>query len=95
MRSSIALISDRQFSLAYLLAEIALIAVALAAARVAAVLGVAWIEVRAVLFCIALTAGCGALGGLRFRMAVGLIGGGIFSVSSIPLLWIALAAAAR
>jgi hypothetical protein len=95
MRSSVALISERQFSLAYLLAEIALIAIALAAARVALLLGVGWIEVRAVLFCVALTAGCGALGGLCFRMTVGLIGGGIFSVSSIPLLWIALSAASR
>jgi hypothetical protein len=95
MRSSIALISERQFSLAYLLAEIALIAIALSAARVALLLGVTWIEVRAVLFCVALTAGCGALGGMCFRMTVGLIGGGIFAVSSIPLLWIALSAAYR
>jgi hypothetical protein len=95
MRSSIVLTSDRQFSLAYLLAEIALIAIALAAARVALLPLASWIEVRTVLICIALTAGCGAVGGLCFRMAVGLIGGGIFSVSAIPLLWIALSAAAR
>ncbi|HEY2411157.1 MAG TPA: hypothetical protein VGI40_02885 [Pirellulaceae bacterium] len=95
MQHSISLPADRQFSLAYLLAEIALVAIALAAARVALLLGVAWIEVRAVLFCVALTAGCGALGGMCFRMAVGLVGGGIFSVSSIPLLWIALSSASR
>jgi hypothetical protein len=95
MRSSIVLIPDRQYSLAYLLTEIALIAIALAAARVALVLGTGWIELRAVLFCVATTAGCGAAGGLFFRMAVGLIGGGIFSVSSIPLVWLALSAIPR
>jgi hypothetical protein len=86
---------SRQFSLAYLLAEIALIAVALAAARLALLVGLVGIEVRAVFFCIALTAGCGAAGGLCFRMAVGLIGGGIFSVSAIPLLCLALGAVTR
>jgi hypothetical protein len=95
MQSSSGLISERQFSLAYLLAEIGLIAIALAAARVALFPAVAWIEVRAVLYCIALTAGCGAVGGLCFRMAVGLIGGGIFSISSIPLVWLALSSISR
>jgi hypothetical protein len=84
-----------QFSLAYLLAEMALIAIALAAARVAVLSSATWLEVRAVLSCIALTAGCGAVGGLFFRMSVGLVGGGIFSVASIPLLWLALSAVGR
>lgn len=87
--------ADRQYSLAYLLAEMALIAVALAAGRLAIVLGSGWLELRTVLFCVAATAGGGAAGGLFFRMAVGLIGGSIFSVSSIPLLWLALSAVAR
>jgi len=81
----------RQFSLAYLLAEIALVAVALAASRVALHPAVALIEAKTILTCIAFTATCGALGGLCFRMAVGLVAGGIFSVSSIPLLWLLLA----
>ena len=84
--------SPRQYSLAYLLAEIALIAICLAAARVEILIGMASLELRAVLFCIALTAGCGAVGGVCFRMALGLIGGGIFSVSSVPLVWLALSA---
>ena len=91
MRSPIVLISERQFSLAYLLAEMALIAITLAAARLAVLSVGNWIEVRAVLFCIALTAGCGAAGGVCFRMALGLIGGGVFSVSSIPLICLAIA----
>jgi hypothetical protein len=95
MNRPIGLIADRQYSLAYLLAEIALIAIALAAARIAIVLGTGSIELRAILFCVATTAGCGAAGGLFFRMAVGLIGGGIFSVSSIPLVWLALSAISR
>ena len=87
--------TERQFSLAYLLAEIALIAVALAAGRVALHHSVALIEAKAILTCIAFTAGCGALGGLCFRMAVGLVAGGIFSVSSIPLVWLLLSTASR
>jgi hypothetical protein len=91
MRPPITLINEHQFSLTYLLAEIALIGVALAAARVALLLGVGCTEVRAVLFCVAFTAGCGAVGGMCFRMALGLIGGGVFSVSSIPLIWLVIA----
>ena len=87
--------TERQFSLAYLLAEIALIAVALAAGRVALHHSVALIEAKAILTCIAFTASCGAVGGLCFRMAVGLVAGGIFSVSSIPLVWLMLSAATR
>jgi hypothetical protein len=87
--------TGRQFSLAYLLAEIALVAVALAASRVALHPAVALIEAKTILTCIAVTATCGALGGLCFRMAVGLVAGGIFSVSSIPLLWSLLSAASR
>lgn len=95
MDRPIGLIADRQFSLAYLLAEIALIAIALAAARVALILGTGCLELRAILFCVVTTAGCGAAGGLFFRMAIGLIGGGIFSVSSIPLVWMVLSAISR
>jgi hypothetical protein len=95
MDSSLAIVRPRQFSLAYLLAEIALIAVALAAARVALLPAVTWLEVRAILSCVALTAGSGALGGVFFRMTIGLVGGGIFSVASIPLLWLALSAVSR
>jgi hypothetical protein len=95
MYSSVALNVPRQFSLAYLLGEIALIGIALAAMRLALLLGVGWTEVKAVLFCVAFTAGCGAAGGMCFRMALGLVGGGIFSVSSIPLLCIALGAASH
>jgi nitrate/nitrite transporter NarK len=87
--------TERQFSLAYLLAEIALIAVTLAAGRVALHHSIPFIEAKAVLSCIAFTAGCGALGGLCFRMAMGLVAGGIFSVSSIPLVWLLLSAASR
>jgi hypothetical protein len=95
MHPSLALSVPRQFSLAYLLGEIALIGIALAAMRLALLLGVGWMEVKAVLFCIAFTAGCGAAGGMCFRMALGLIGGGISSVSSIPLLFIVLGSMSR
>jgi hypothetical protein len=95
MNPSIASGPPHQFSLAYLLAEIALIAIALAAARLVLLPAITWLELRAVLSCVALTAGCGALGGLFFRMTVGLIGGGVFSVASIPLLWLAMSAVSR
>ncbi len=85
--------TERQFSLAYLLAEIALIAVALAAGRVTMHPAVGLVEARAVLACVTFTAGCGALGGLCFHMATGLIAGGVFSIASIPLLWMVLIAA--
>jgi hypothetical protein len=85
--------SGRQFSLTYLLAETALIAVALAAGRLAFYPPATWLEGQTGMFCIALIAGCGALGGLCLRMAVGLIAGGIFAVASIPLLWLVIAAA--
>jgi hypothetical protein len=95
MQRGVALPLERQFSLAYLLAEIGLIAIALAAGRVALFPHAIWMEAQAVLFCIALTAGCGALGGLCFRMAVGLIAGGVFAVASIPLLWVVITATLR
>lgn len=85
--------AGRQFSLAYLLAEIALVAVALSAGRLAFYPPATWLEGQTGMFCIALIAGCGALGGLCLRMAVGLIAGGIFAVASIPLLWLVIAAA--
>lgn len=82
----------RQYSLGYLLGEMALIAIALAAARWAMASHAVWLEGRAVLCCIALIAGGGAVGGLCLRMAVGLIGGGVFAVASIPLLWMLISA---
>jgi hypothetical protein len=84
---------EKQFSLAYLLAETALFAVALAAGRLAFFPTATWLEGQTGMFCIALIAGCGALGGLCLRMAVGLIAGGVFAVASIPLLWLVIAAA--
>ena len=81
---------QRQFSLAYLLAEVALIAVAMAAGRMALSASAIWMEAQAGLYCISLVATCGALGGLFLRMAVGLIAGGIFAVASIPLLWLVI-----
>ena len=93
MRRCVVLPIERQFSLAYLLAEIALIAIALAAGRVAMSSHATWMEVQAVSFCIFLIAGCGALGGLCLRMAVGLIAGGVFAVASIPLLCMVIRAA--
>ena len=83
---------QRQFSLAYLLTETALIAVALAAGRLALAPLPGWPEIPAAFFCISLIAACGAVGGLCFRMAVGLIGGAIFAVASIPLFSLLLAA---
>jgi hypothetical protein len=91
---TIALPPERQFSLAYLLAEVALVAIALATARLALFPTSIVLEARAILFCVMLVAGCGALGGLCLRMTVGLIAGGIFSVASIPLVWLLLSTAA-
>jgi hypothetical protein len=88
--ATIALPLASQFSLAYLLAEVALVAIALAAARLALFPPTIVMEVRAVLFCVMLVAGCGAVGGVVLRMAVGLIAGGIFAVASIPLVWLLL-----
>jgi hypothetical protein len=83
---------DRQFSLAYLLGEISLIAIALAAGRLALHPPAIWMEAQAILFCIALVAGCGAIGGLCLRMTVGLIAGGVFAVACIPLVWLVISA---
>jgi hypothetical protein len=93
MQSGTAEESSRQYSLGYLLSEIGLIAIALAASRLALVPHAVWLEGQAGLLCIALVAGCGAVGGLGLRMAVGLIGGGIFAVASIPLVWMLISAA--
>ena len=84
--------TEPQFSLAYLLGEVALVAIALAAGRVALVPAAISTEAQAVLCCVALIAGCGALGGLCMRMAVGLIAGGVFAVAAIPLMWRILSA---
>jgi hypothetical protein len=83
----------RQFSLAYLLSEIGLIAVALAASRLALFPYVISLEGQAGMFCVAVIAGCGAAGGLCLRMVVGLIAGGVFAVASIPLVWLVISAA--
>ena len=95
MPSRIALAPDLQFSLAYLLSEMALIGIALATGRLAWLSNPGWIEFQAVLCCLFLTSACGALGGLCCRMAAGLVAGGIFSVSSLPLLCLALGTMAR
>ena len=84
----------RQFSLAYLLCEVSLIGIALAAGRLALHPPAIWMEVQATLFCIALVAGCGALGGACMRMTVGLIAGGVFAVACIPLIWLVISTAA-
>ena len=84
---------ERQYSLAYLLVEIALIAIALAAGRLLLKPPVSWIETQAMCYCIAMTAGCGAVGGLCLRMAVGLIAGGVFAVASMPMVWMLITAA--
>jgi len=95
MRRGLRVQADRQFSLVYLLAEVALIAVALAASRLALGSPASWPQAQAALSCVAFIAGCGALGGLCLRMAVGLIAGGVFAVASLPLLWLAISAASR
>ena len=77
----------RQYSVGYLFVEVALIAVALAAGRALAT-PVAGVEGQAVCYCIAMTAGCGAMGGLCLRMALGLIAGGVLAAASLPSLWI-------
>jgi hypothetical protein len=81
-----------QFSLAYLLGEVALVAIALAAGRLALFSSTLQLEVQAVCYCLAITAACGALGGLMFRMVVGLVAGGVFSVAAIPLVWLIISA---
>jgi hypothetical protein len=84
---------QRQYSIAYLLGEIALIAMTLAAGRIVLFPSAIWIETQAMCFCIAMTAGCGALGGLCLRMANGLIAGGVLAVASIPLVSLVIGAA--
>jgi hypothetical protein len=84
---------ERQYSVAYLLGEIALIAIALAAGRWLLYPPTSWIETQAMCYCVAMTAGCGALGGACLRMAVGLIAGGVFSVASMPMVWVLISAA--
>lgn len=83
----------RQFTISYLLSEMALIATALAASRFVVSPFPIGVEFQAIWFCIAMTAGCGAVGGLCLQMAVGLLVGGVFSVASIPLLWILMTSA--
>jgi hypothetical protein len=83
---------ERQFSVAYLLGEIALVAVTLAFGRLAIASHPGWMETQAVCYCIAMAAGCGAMGGAFLRMTVGLVAGGILAVASIPLFCLALGA---
>jgi hypothetical protein len=90
---AVALPLSRQFSLAYLLSEMALIAIALAAARLACIPLDGLPEVRAGVFCVALVAGFGAAGGLCLRMAVGLVAGSVLAVASIPLVVLLISAA--
>ena len=85
----------RQFTLAYLLCEVGLIAVALATGRMACDVTGALLELQTGLFCVALVASCGALGGLCLRMAAGLVAGGVFAVASIPLVVLLIGAATR
>ncbi len=84
---------QHQFSIAHLLLEVALIAVALGAGRFALVPSALWIEAQVLCYCLAMTAGCGALSGLFLRMAFGLIAGAILAVVSIPLVWMLISAA--
>ena len=85
--------AERQYSVLYLLGEIALIAIALAAGRLMLHPSASWIESQAMCYCIALTAGCGAVGGACLRMAVGLVAGGVIAVASMPMLWVLIGAA--
>ena len=66
----------RQFSLAYVMVEIALIAIAFGAVRLAMYFPMHWIEAQTACFCFAVTASCGAVGGICLRMAMGLVAGG-------------------
>jgi hypothetical protein len=87
------MLPQRQFSVAYLLVEVALVAVALAFGRIAVASPASWLESQTMCYCIAMAAGCGAVGGAFLRMAVGLVAGGVFAVASIPLVCLALGAA--
>jgi hypothetical protein len=80
------MLSRRQFTMAYLFVEVALVATALAAGRLAFARATIWIELEILCLCIAATAGCGACGGLCRRMALGLIAGSVLSVAAIPSL---------
>jgi hypothetical protein len=82
-----------QFTLAYLLCEVGLVAIALAAGRVAYVEPANLVELKAVLCCLSLVALSGALGGLCLRMALGLVAGGIFAVASMPVVLLTFGAA--
>ena len=84
---------NRQFSLAYLLGEITLVAIALAAARVLLFPSAIQLETQAACFCIALITACGAIGGLCLRMTVGLIVGAGLVFAATPFLWIAITTA--
>jgi len=82
-----------QFTLMYLLGEIALVAIALGCGRQLAFPGTVPIETEALCFLATLVAGCGALGGLFLRMTLGLVVGSVLAVASIPLLLMAIMSA--
>ena len=75
-----------QFSLSYLLCEVALLAIALGCGRALCSPSLLAIETEALCFLVALVAGCGALGGLFLRMSVGLIVGSVLAVACVPLI---------
>ena len=80
-----------QFTLAYLLLEMALVATAISAARFV-LSGIAGgIELQTLSMCLATTATCGALGGLCFRMTLGLIAGSVLSLAAVPSVCLILA----
>jgi hypothetical protein len=78
--------AGRQYSLNYLLGEIALVALALGCWRVLLIPGRLPIEYQALCFLIALVSLCGAVGGLFLGMAVGLVVGSVLAVASVPFL---------
>jgi hypothetical protein len=51
------------------------------------------IETQALCFLVVMVAGCGALGGLFLRMAIGLVVGSVLAVASVPLLIMAIMSA--
>lgn len=75
-----------QFTLLYLLSEVALIALALASGRIACFETKGLLEWQAGMSCLTMVAACGALGGMCLRMSLGLVAGGVFAVASLPLL---------
>jgi hypothetical protein len=88
------MVAGQQYSLSFLLAEIGLVAVALGCGRLLLFPPGISIETEALCFLVAMVAGCGALGGLFLRMAIGLIVGSVLAVASVPLLIMTIMSAA-